>query len=68
MGRGKGLQQRPGQESKIKTTPERERERESEGRREGVEGLMCVYHSLSFFNETVVCFWRQLKLTEALTF
>lgn len=29
-------------------------------------GLMCVYRSLSFFNETVVCFWRRLKLTEAL--
>lgn len=39
MGRGKGLQQRPGQESKIKTTPERERERErrKEGGSRGVD-------------------------------
>lgn len=45
--------------------PQKERERQG-GRRE--EGLMCVYHSLSVFNETVVWFWRQLKLTEALMF
>lgn len=66
MGRKKELQQSPGQKREIKKALTTLRKREREAGRE--EGLMCVYHSLSVFNETVVWFWRQLKLTEALMF
>lgn len=51
---------------KKKESIESSGEREGERRWGGVD--VCVYLSLSFFDETVVCFWRQLKLTEALNF